>query len=443
LVAPAIALAQYGARPISLPGGDGRAVSPASLPADDPGSPATAPVPLTPSAAPPAGEADKLTVIGQQLEALGKNLTVTTGDPAVKIVFGGAIIADFLYNSARPVAPGIPFFLAPPPAPGFAQNTFDATARQTTLGALVIGPDIGRFKTGAVVAGVLFSSSLVEDLWGFLPIAAYAEIKNENWRFAAGLQPDIFNPLNPDVLPLSYLGASGNVGAFRGQARLERFIHPSCDSQITLTAGISDPEPTIVSPTFRISEDAGWPNVEARVALALGPMQGEGPDAKRPFEVGVSGVVGQIRTTIPGVTQVFADVWGAGGDLRWAITPRLGVLGEFYIGQTLGTYMGGILQNVNAVTFQALRSTGGWAEAYVYIVPEKLHLHFGYGIDDPLDDDLAPGQPTWNQTWFSNVVWDLDKHVRFAIEVTRRNTAYVGLGNNEGFGIQTQMRLKF
>jgi hypothetical protein len=412
------------------------------LGADDPTPPTTPAVPLTPTS-PPAGDADKLTAIGKALEEIGKNLTVTTGDPSVKIIFGGAIIADFLYNSARPVAPGIPFFLAPPPAPGFAQNTFDATGRQTTLGAVILGPEIGRFKTGGVVAGVLFSSSLIEDLWGFLPIAAYAELKNDNWRFAAGLQPDIFNPLNPNVLPLSYLGASGNVGAFRGQARIERFIHPTCDSQITLTGGISDPEPTTVSNRFRINEDAGWPNVEGRVALALGPMQGEGLDAKRPFEVGVSGVVGQIRTTIPGVTQVFADVWGAGGDVRWAITPRLGVQGEYYVGQTLGTYMGGILQNVNATTFQALRSTGGWAEAYFYLCPDKLHVHLGYGIDDPLDTDLAAGQPNWNETWFGNVVWDLDRHVRFAVEVTYRKTAYVGLGDNEGWGIQTQMKLKF
>ncbi len=459
LLVPAIALAQYGAQPVpgsSPTARQTRAVPLAPVPVDDDVTPVPAPParPAAPSAAAPAptpaapqatpdGEADKLTAIGQALEALGKNLTVVTGDPDVKIILGGAIIADFLYNSARPVAPGTPFFLAPPPAPGFSQNTFDATGRQTQLGAVILGPQIGPFKSGGVVAAVLYSSSLVEDLWGLLPILAYGELKNDYWRFAAGLQLDIFNPLNPNVLPITYLGASGNVGAFRGQARVERFFHPTCDSQITLTGGISDPEPTTITNRFRINEDAGWPNVEARVALALGPLKGEGLDKKRPFEVGVSGVVGQIRTTVPAVTQVIADVWGAGGDVRWAITPRLGIQGEYYIGQTLGTYMGGILQNVNAVTFQPLRANGGWAEVYFYLCPEKLHVHFGYGIDDALDTDLAPGQPTRNQTWFSNVIWDLDKHVRFGIELTYRNTSYVGLGVNDGFGLQTQMRLNF
>jgi hypothetical protein len=95
--------------------------------------------------------------------------------------------------------------------PGFHQQTFDASARQTTLTALVSGPEFCGFQPSAVLAANLYSSSLVEDLWGFLPLQAYAQLKNDDWRFAAGLQLDIFNPLNPTVLPLSYLGASGNT----------------------------------------------------------------------------------------------------------------------------------------------------------------------------------------------------------------------------------------
>src|SRR5262249_4136086 len=265
----------------------------------------------------------------------------------------------------------------------------------------------------------------------------------DNWRFAAGLQLDIFNPLNPNVLPITYLGSSGNVGAFRTQARVERYLHPSDDSQITLTGGISDPIPTTASNTFRLSEDKGWPNVEWRAALALGPMTGEGLAAKRPFEIGFSGVVGQMRNTIPLTVQVIDNVWGAGADLRWTIRQRLGVQGEVYTGQALGTYMGGILQNVNSSTFQALRSSGGWLELFYYLCPQTLHTHWGYGIDDPLDRDLAPGQPVRNETWFANLIWDPNKHFRVAFEFTYRKTAYLAVPNNEGFGCHTQFQYRF
>jgi hypothetical protein len=377
------------------------------------------------------------------VEVLSKKLTVVSADENFKLILGGAIIADFMYNHARPVAPGTPFFLFPGPAPGFRQQTFDAHARQTTLFALAYGPEIWGFQSSAVIVTSFYSSSLVEDLWGLLPLQAYGQLKNDDWRFAAGLQLDIFNPLNPTVLPLSYLGASGNTGAFRGQARVERYFCPNEDQQITLTAGISDPVPTTVSPTFRISEDNGWPNIEGRAAWALGPLTGEGPDAKRPFEVGVSGVVGQIRTTEPGKRQVVADVWGLGADLRWAVTERFGVQGEVFVGQTLGTYMGGILQNINSATFAGLHSSGGWVELYYYLCPERLHAHVGYGLDDPLDRDLPPGQPVRNETYFANLIWDVTRYFRLAGEFTYRKTAYTILSNNDGVGFQAQVQLKF
>ena len=191
------------------------------------------------------------------------------------------------------------------------------------------------------------------------------------------------------------------------------------------------------------SSAAGWPNIEARAAWALGPLTGEGLEAKRPFEIGVSGVVGQIRNTVPLNRQVVADVWGLGTDLRWAVTERFGVQGELFVGQTLGTYMGGILQNVNASTFAGVHAAGGWIELYYYICPQKLHTHVGYGLDDPLDRDLAPGQPVRNDTFFANLIWDVSKYFRVAEEFTYRKTSYTVVPNNNGFGFQTQVQLKF
>jgi hypothetical protein len=213
LVIPALACAQTG-----LPGAPASSLdNPPSLPDATASTLLTDQAKETAAPAPASKEPDKLAALDQKLDALSKNLTITTGDPNFKVIFGGAIIADFLFNSARPVAPGTPFFLTPGPLPGFHQQTFDASGRQTTLSALVSGPEICGFQSSAVIVANFYSSSLIEDLWGFLPLQAYAQLKNDDWRFAAGLQLDIFNPLNPTVLPLSYLGASGNTGALAGK----------------------------------------------------------------------------------------------------------------------------------------------------------------------------------------------------------------------------------
>ncbi len=160
----------------------------------------------------------------------------------------------------------------------------------------------------------------------------FGELKNEDWRFAAGMQFDVFNPGLPTVLPFSALSASGNSGnSYRGQIRLERFLNPSENVQWTLQAALSEPISTTIDPAFRISEDNGWPNIEARIALGVGE-----PDAvigNRPFELGISGVGGQLRTIEPLVRQVEANVWGMGTDFRWKMTPKFGVAGEFYTGQ--------------------------------------------------------------------------------------------------------------
>lgn len=383
-------------------------------------------------------------------EKLAKSLRVTTSDEDYKLILGGAVTADFLWNKPRPVGPGTPFFLTPGSPFGLSQDTFDAHARQTSLYALFSGPKVCcDWETGGFVLVNLYDNSVIGDVYGLLPILAYGQLKNDDWRFAAGLQFDVFNPINPTVLPFSLLLASGNTGAFRGQARIERFIKPSDLSQITLTAGVSDPLPTTISGNFaQISEDNGKPNLESRVALALGQLQGVGLEAARPFEVGVSGVLGEIRTTSLAGRRVVSDVRGWGIDGRYEVAQRLGVKGELFVGRTLGTYGASVLQTINTTTLQGISSRGAWGEVYYYWCRQPacgraLHTHVGYGIDDPVDSDLANGQILRNQTYWATTLWDVTKAFRVGFEVAYRDTAYKLLRDNSGIGFQTQVQWKF
>jgi hypothetical protein len=127
-----------------------------------------------------------------------KKLTVALLDDNFKLTLGGSITADFFLNRARPVAPGTPYYLTPGPASGVRQDTFDASARQTALFALITGPKIGDFETGAQVKANLYSNPIIADQYGIIPLQAFGYLQNGDWRFAAGLQPDIFNTAQPD-----------------------------------------------------------------------------------------------------------------------------------------------------------------------------------------------------------------------------------------------------
>ena len=157
-------------------------------------------------------------------------------------------------------------------------------------------------------------------------------------------------------------------------------------------------------------------------------------------------MAGQVRRTQL-ATRVVSDVWGAGLDVRLKLTERIGLQGEVIHGQGLGNYNAGILQTINAETFNAIRTSGGWVELWYYWTP-CVHSHFGYAIDDPLDSDLATADPLLfapvrNETYFANVMWDITPSFRVAFEATWRETAYDKVLDAEGAGFHTQFRWTF
>jgi hypothetical protein len=240
---------------------------------------------------------------------------------------------------------------------------------------------------------------------------------------------------------------------YRGQIRFERFVHFNESSQVTLQLGLSNPISTLVRNSVKdpLVEDNGWPNAEGRLALGVGELQEfMGGRKQRPVEFGVSGVAGQIRiskpvpnSVPPGLDRIVDDVWAAGCDLQWAVTDRLGMKGELFIGQTLGEYNAGALQNYNSETFKPIRTKGAYVEIYCYLHPQ-LHLHCGYGIDDPINNDLAAGQITSNQTFFNTLLWDLSRTVQFGLEVDYRRTNYVEpLQDANGLLVMSQFLWRF
>jgi hypothetical protein len=227
-------------------------------------------------------------------------------DEKVKLIFGGTVSADMIYSQRRPIPAGIPFLLSPGSASGFNQATFDGNAPQTTLFMKAIGPKISEdWETSAFVILSLYDNSVIANRYGLLPINAYLEMRNQDWRLSAGLQHDIFSPLDPSMLFfLSSLFAAGSSGASRLSTQATRYLQLGDSSQLYATFGISEPIMNIINgANLLLVEDNGFPNIEGRLALAFGPLTGKGLTAVRPIEIGVSGVYGQLRQTALGQAQ--------------------------------------------------------------------------------------------------------------------------------------------
>jgi hypothetical protein len=356
-----------------------------------------------------------------------------------------------LFAEKRPFLPsGVTLLL---PDLGRDTRTLEVHGKSTNFGAALAGPEICGLKAGGLLLTYLYGEQFEADRYGFFVVRAYGELKNEDLRLSFGLDGDVINPRSPTTINYNAGNLAGNLGFFRGQLRVERYFHLAEDAQLTTQFALTNPVATSFAsfnvPPNNFLEDNGWPNLEGRVAFGLGEMTTVNGQPSRPFEIGVSGLVGQLRVTdFPGPNREL-NTWAYGADAQIALTDYLGVKGEFFSGQAIGNYNAAILQVRNDV-LGPVRSTGGWGEVFVNWT-DCLHSHFGYGIDDPLDSTVVQGltaaRPVRNEFIFGNLIWDVTKNLEVGFEVSHWETSYANITpaniDAESMVYHTRVRLKF
>jgi len=380
----------------------------------------------------------------------GKGFALQAGDASLRLWAEAKLLG---FSSSRyTFNPGQPLIVSPKdPA-----ASYDLSAQQSMVYAAFRGPKWGSWTPGAFAIFWLQDNLLAEG-YSFTPVVAYGEIGNGAWRVAAGQNFDVFAPRDPDTLPNGKLAATGNPGAYRPQFRVERTFEagPGFGGVVQLAA--SSPVTTALPSSVdlanlqgqEIVEDNGWPNLEARLNFGFGANADRaGGRNLRPVELGVSGIVGQlrvldnIRPTDP-LTLVSdrstVNVWGAAIDGQIALGRRFGLSGELYTGQGLGEYMAGILQTYNRATNQAVPTAGGWGQFYVYLA-DNLRLNLGYGIDHAQDSGLFGLQV--NSGVFANLLWDVNPWLQLGLEGNYKLTTYDVFGDKDAWVVISQVMFR-
>jgi hypothetical protein len=464
--APAAAqLPAEGALPVATPLQSPRPAT-GSPPTIAPASPAPVPVAATPSApAPPAtaaaeGSPNTLSAPGSAGAPSAPASTATyTPGKGFALQAGGATLrlwaeAKLLgFSSSRyTFNPGQPLIVSPKdPA-----ASYDLSAQQSMVYAAFRGPKWGSWTPGAFAIFWLQDNLLAEG-YSFTPVVAYGEIGNGAWRVAAGQNFDVFAPRDPDTLPNGKLAASGNPGAYRPQFRVERNFEAGPGFGGVVQLATSSPVTTALPSNVdlanlqgqEIVEDNGWPNLEARLNFGFGAYADRaGGRSLRPVELGVSGIVGQLRvldnirpsdplTLVSDRSTV--NVWGAAIDGQIALGRRFGLSGELYTGQGMGEYMAGILQTYNRATNQAVPTAGGWGQLYVYLA-DNLRLNLGYGIDNAQDSGLFGLQV--NSGIFANLLWDVNPWLQLGLEGNYKLTTYDVFGDKNAWVVISQVMFR-
>ncbi len=385
------------------------------------------------------GAAEEANALDPTIQAIIDKLTWSKGD--FRIVPFGTLECQSVGASDSVTGRAVVNFVNPDSA--VSQPEFNIFGQTSTLGADFKGPEVlGMQSGGRILTAFVGDRPLLNQSTPLL-VNAYGELTNENCRFLFGTFFPIISPLSPDSVAFAPGVATGNLGVFRGQLRGERYLRFDEAMQLTLQAGITQQVVNDFVPLAglgAIGSDNGWPNIETRVALALGTQ--DQTTKERPVEFGLGGVIGQARAVAGDVGRV-SDTWGIASDFRAKLTNWFGCKGEVYTGQALGTYGGGISQSLNVLDGAPIRSTGGWGEVYVKPGPKAM-ASVGYGIDAPLEEDLAPFNRARNEYYFGAVFYDVTRFLNIGAEVDYRRTAYMlPSTDNDAVVYYFRARLKF
>jgi len=356
-----------------------------------------------------------------------------------RIIPYGILWGSARYDTSR-ASPG-PYVLWVASSADEGEPTFEIDTRRTRIGLQLESLNVSAFGDAQLRGRVeidFHGSFVVENKPGVLLRHAFGELVGDHWRLLAGQTDDIFSPLFPNSLNYSVGWAAGNIGYRRMQIRWEQEIDFSENVGCLIQAAIAQ---NIVS-DFRTAqgvepESTSWPILEGRVAFTLADLFALSPDAPAAV-IGLGGHVGQqgfdFTTAAPPPLNLPPEddarilTWSFNLDAQIPLTERTGVRGEFFFGDDLSTFLGGILQGVDPITRQPIRTYGGWVELYHHWTP-RWHSYCGWSVDDPRAN--FPGARTYNQYLYVNATHDVTSHLNLGFEIRWWKTHFAGMPQGE------------
>lgn len=350
---------------------------------------------------------------------------------SISVVPYGILWGDMIYSSSRTYPGHFILWIESDETQG--ESTMVLDARRSRVGVDIAGPEVdifGGLKGGGKVEIDFFGGFVIPNTTDVRLRHVYWEAKNADRRFLVGQTWDVVSPLLPSTVNFSVNWAVGNIGFRRTQFRMERYLHLADDVTLTLQGALAqNVVPDLSSGDLAAGvrrEEGNWPMIQARTALTF-------PGAHAlPWTLGFSGHVGETGfdftqvspgpLRLPPQDDARFDEWSVNADFYMPFTDCLGLHGEMFTGANLSNVLGGIVQGVCPCARVPIRSTGGWAEIW-YDWNSCVTSHFGFGIDDPDDDDSLVGR-TYNRVIYTNVLLQVTDNLRTGLELGFWRTSY-------------------
>ena len=357
----------------------------------------------------------------------------------------GRVVVSTVYETERSYPGDIILWAQSPDVQG--EDACYVDAKSTRLGLKIGGPSpecCSCAQLGACVEIDFQGQYVTHNKPGLLFRRGFIDMKTDDFYLLAGQEWEVISPLYPGNLNYVPGSGVGNLGYRRAQVRADRYFHTVGGSKLSLQSSLNmDILQDFNSDSTVRADVAGWPVLEARAAWKF--ARGLTASAK-PAEIGVSAHIGEVVYDFLAASGSPADdvtrrTWSFNVDVNVPITERLSFRSEFFTGENLSAYMGGILQGVDKQTHETVRSTGGWFD-FGYKWTPKLRSYAGFSLDDPFNQDLTSGR-TYNHFYFANLLYDVTDKFMVGVDVSSWKTNWIGMRPGELVRIDFQAQYNF
>jgi len=338
-------------------------------------------------------------------------------------------------------------------------NQFNVTARESRFGFMLQGPQLASMKTSGRMEMDFYEGG-AENKNRPMMRHAYLQVEwpNSGWSILAGQTGDLMSPISPETLNYSVGWWIGNIGYRRPQLRVSKSFDVGKDVQVLAqvaaarTIGHFGP----FSPSQDAGKDSGFPTVMARYAVTFPLFNG------KKTTLGVSGHWGEEEyDTDARGNHTHMRSWSADLDILLPVSDWLNFKAEFWAGENLDQYLGGVGQGVVIETAESpfvfvngenvkgafirqwtVASMGGWAN--LVLGPwDGWRFGAGYSVDNPDDKDVPTQGRTWNDSYWTQISYDLNEAVRVGVEISWWETQYKDLEDGNALRMQTSLVYRF
>ena len=145
---------------------------------------------------------------------------------------------------------------------------------------------------------------------------------------------------------------------------------------------------------------------------------------------GVWAAIGEIETDTQFNNEDEFTEWVVGLDLQLPICSTFGIRGEFFYGDALQDWRGGILQTINITTGEEIQSWGGWGEFWWYAT-DAWRLHLGATSDNPSNSDVGAGGRELNWSAYIGTIYNWGGGLKTGFDILYWETQFdtTGIGN--------------